>query len=88
MLAVSLAVARLWNWPLLLAAAESLAFATGMTLVFLGEQIPIPYVPKAMLIVLSVVVSTWAFHQMGSQHSEASVADDGAAVGPPDLTER
>lgn len=69
MIAASLAVATVRGWPWVLATIEALAFASGMTLVFFGEQLPIGYTPKAMLIVLAVLVSTWAFNRL-MQRSE------------------
>lgn len=73
MLAVSVGVALLWRFPPLWALVEAIAFAGGMTLVFFGEQIPLAYTPKAMLIVLAVVVSTWAYDRMVRSRRTPSV---------------
>ncbi len=61
---VSVAAGRIRSWPVLLSIVEAAAFAGGMTLVFFGEEIPLDYTPKAILIVLAVVTSVWTFDRM------------------------
>lgn len=79
MLVASLAIELRLGWRLIVSMVEATAFSAGMTLVFFGEQIPLEYTPKAILIVLAVVVSTWAIgrraHEVRAQQAVRARTD-------------
>lgn len=71
----SLVVSRFRHWPLPLALVDATGLAVAVTLVVFGEELPLSYVAKALLIALGAGASMWVLGRM----SHANRAKDTAA---------